>query len=283
MNLGVGDTHLFCERIGRGTPILTMHGPGFDHTLLHPWLDPLGEFAEVIYYDHRGCGRSSRADADRVTAHMWVSDAEALQSALGYDKVVVLGHSMGGFLAQLYALRYPERVAALVLCNTAAAFDYPDVMMANARRRSTDDQFAAICQAFSAPLATDEALRDAWLTIAPVYFGIANADALEWMRSGMRFSASASNVAMFKWVPTFNTTPQLHRIQLPTLVVTGRQDWVTPLEPAAQRLAVGIPGASLAVFEQSGHFPFIEEADLFVDTVWRWLCAVGRAGAHDDR
>jgi proline iminopeptidase len=105
----VNGTDLFCIRQGTGIPLLTMHGPGFDHTVLRPWLDPLDEDFELIYYDHRGCGRSRRQDLSAVTDGTWVEDAEALRKTLGLDKAIVFGHSYGGCLAQEYALTFPAR------------------------------------------------------------------------------------------------------------------------------------------------------------------------------
>jgi pimeloyl-ACP methyl ester carboxylesterase len=71
-------TELFYVEVGEGTPCLVMHGGlGFDHTWLHPWLDPLGDVMHLVYYDHRGNGRSGRppsspsrdATHDRRTFH----------------------------------------------------------------------------------------------------------------------------------------------------------------------------------------------------------------------
>jgi pimeloyl-ACP methyl ester carboxylesterase len=97
-----------------------MHGGlGFDHTSLHPWLDPLGEEMHLIYYDHRGNGRSGRPPLETLTFEQFCADADALRAHLGYEKVAVLGYSFGGFIALEYALRYPERLSHLILLDTA--------------------------------------------------------------------------------------------------------------------------------------------------------------------
>ncbi len=84
MRAQVNDTQLFFERVGKGQPMLVMHGGlGLDHTCFRPWLDKLGEQVELIYYDHRGNGRSSRPDSlEGVTHETWAADADALRAQL---------------------------------------------------------------------------------------------------------------------------------------------------------------------------------------------------------
>ncbi len=77
-----------------------------------------------------------------------------------YDRVVLLGHSYGGFLAQEFALRHPERLSGLILCSTTPAFDYGDVVMGNASRRGEPEQVELLNEGFGAPVASDEPLAN---------------------------------------------------------------------------------------------------------------------------
>lgn len=267
----VNGTELFVTRHGEGAPILTLHGPGFDHTMLRPWLEPLGAYHELVFYDQRGCGRSRREDLSAVTDRTWVEDADAVRRALGIGQLVVFGHSYGGCLAQEYALAYPERVRALILCATAPAFDYPEAMMANARARATPEQFDAVANAFSAPAKDDASFRDVWLRIMPIYFHRYHPRFGDALNRDIQFSAAASNRLVFHCLPRFNALSRLRRIEAPTLVLAGASDWVTPVDHGANRLAAGIPRAATHLFEASGHFPFVEEPDRFVSAVKAWL------------
>lgn len=271
MKIPVNGTELFVTRHGRGRPLLTMHGPGFDHTMLRPWLDPCGKTHELIYYDHRGSGRSRREDLSAVTDRTWVEDADALRDALGLEQVILFGHSYGGCLAQEYALAYTRRVRGLILCATTPAFDYPDVMMANARSRATPSEFDAILESFSTPFKDDGVFQTAWTRILPVYFHRYDARLGDTLTRDIRFSAQSCNRVLFHCLPTFNTVARLGEIEVPTLVIAGASDWITPPACGANRLAMGVPRSSLTVFENSGHFPFVEEPDRFVATVSRWL------------
>src|SRR4051794_4879294 len=108
MQAEINGTQLFYTTHGQGRPMLVMHGGlGFDHTYFRPWLDPLGEQVTLIYYDQRGQGQSARIESFAgVTHETLVDDADALREHLGYDQIILLGHSYGGFLAQDYALRH---------------------------------------------------------------------------------------------------------------------------------------------------------------------------------
>src|SRR5215831_21176063 len=97
----LNDTDIYYFEVGSGLPCLVMHGGlGMDHTHMHPWLDPLGDRLRLIYYDHRGNGKSGRPPIETLTHDQFSADADALRAHLGYEKIAVLGNSYGGFLAQ---------------------------------------------------------------------------------------------------------------------------------------------------------------------------------------
>jgi len=253
--------------------MLTLHGPGFDHTLVRRWLDPLARTCELIYFDQRGCGRSRREDLSQATNATWTADAEVLRLSLDLGKVIVFGHSYGGCLAQEYVLAYPNSVRALILCSTAPAFDYPDVMMTNAQARATPEQFVILQRAFGAPLSGDDELAQVWRTVLPVYFHAYSPTAAEVLGADLQFSAAALNRVLLELLPTFNTIDRLEQIDVPTLILGGVSDWVTP-PTQAHRLAEGIDRSSLVLFQRSGHYPYFEEPERFVAVVDGWLDAL---------
>jgi proline iminopeptidase len=131
----INGSDLFYRIVGKGWPCFILHGGlGLDHTYLHPWLDPLGDQLQLIYYDQRGNGRSGRPPLDTLTFDQFCADAEALRIHLHYDRIALLGHSYGGFIALEYALRYPERVSHLILVDTVAAINFGDDIQANLQR-----------------------------------------------------------------------------------------------------------------------------------------------------
>src|SRR5690606_27378862 len=109
----INGTPIYYEVIGQGRPIMVMHGGlGLDHTYLRPWLDPLAEHFQLIFFDFSGNGRSPRASFEGVTHETWADEADALREHLGIERMVLMGQSYGGFLAQEYALRHQDKLDA---------------------------------------------------------------------------------------------------------------------------------------------------------------------------
>lgn len=253
--------------------MLVMHGGmGLDHTYLRPWLDPLGEQVELIFYDHRGNGRSAApedwGDVDHAT---WVADADALRAHLGHERIFLFGHSHGAYLALEYALRYPDRLQGLVLCSATPAVDYPEVMMANAQARATPEQFAALAGGLSEPVPDDETLRRMWLHLLPLYFHGDVPEAAEAQFAGVHYRADAFNCGFFQCLPRFNLVGQMAQLSAPTLILAGADDFITPVAQGAERLHNELPNSKLVVLERSGHYPFIEEPAAFVAAIRDWL------------
>ena len=274
----INGTELFYTTHGRGRPLLLMHGGlGLDHTYFRPWLDALAGEAQLIYYDHRGNGRSARPQSfDGITHDTWIADADALREHLGLERIVLLGHSYGGFLAQQYALRYGDRLDGLILCGTAPAMDYPEVIFANAQARATPAQFELVVNGLSGPTPDDERLREIWGEIASLYFHHYDDERGRAMLERITYSAAAFNHSFFNCLPAFNTLNRLHEISAPTLILAGRHDWITPPTQGAERIHAALKDSKLVVFEDSGHFPFIEEQAGFLSVVAEWLAALSR-------
>lgn len=268
---------LFYEVTGNGTPLLLMHGGlGLDHTAFRPWLDPLARRCRLVFYDHRGNGRSSRPESLRgVTHETWVADADALRRHLGLERLVVFGHSYGGYLALEYALRHPHRVAGLALCCTAGRALSFEGALARAGRLGTPHQVERLREFLDHGVADDTAWRDLFADLLPLYFRAPEPATLDRILATTRFSAAALSHAFTECYPSFDLLAELRRIEAPTLVMAGRHDWVLAPEESAVPLHAAIPGASLAVFEESGHYPFIEEQDAFLAILGEWLEGIG--------
>lgn len=122
--LEVNGTRLYAETVGEGTPTLCLHGgPGTDSSglvrALTPLAQPLG--LRLVFYDHRGHGRSTWEPVERCTQDQLVADIEGVRRALGVDTVHVLGISWGGFLGLMYAARYPRSLRTLTVVGASAS------------------------------------------------------------------------------------------------------------------------------------------------------------------
>lgn len=254
--------NLFREVSGEGAPLVALHGGfGLDHTYFRPWLDALR--LQLILPDLRGCGRSPRDGLADATIATLSEDLEELRAQLGHERWTVLGHSFGSYVALDYANRYPERVEKLVLLDGAPALDYPDVIGANLMKRGTPEQAALLQKAMSAPLASDEEFRRDWNLILPLYFHDFDPRIAALMDEKIVYSAEALFHG-FRMLSQFSALPWISELPMPALAVAGRYDWIAPPAQGAQRLARGLPQSRLAIFEESGHFPFIEERSRFL-------------------
>lgn len=100
--------------------LICMHGgPGFDHTSFKPAFSALADVAQIVYYDHRGHGRSDPRPREEWTLDTWADDIVRLCDALGIGKPIVLGQSFGGMVAQKYIARHPGHPGKVVISSTA--------------------------------------------------------------------------------------------------------------------------------------------------------------------
>jgi proline iminopeptidase len=159
--------------VGKGIPVVFLHGGlGLSHEYFRPFIDPLADSARLICYDQLGQGKSDRPTSyDELSFERLSSDCDALTRALGIEKFVLVGHSYGGFVALDFALRFPHRLAGLVLSCTA-----PDIASFVQRNPlgGTPAQQAALGELLLAPASSDEDLRKKWTEVAPLYYNNAN-------------------------------------------------------------------------------------------------------------
>ncbi|HEY7592935.1 MAG TPA: alpha/beta hydrolase [Actinophytocola sp.] len=263
----VNGTAIYHDEIGAGPACLVLHGGlGLDHTS-YRGLDMLADRLRMIYYDHRGNGRSGRPPLDTITMAQLADDAAALATCLNADPVVVIGHSYGGFVGQELALRHPDKIAALILADTSAggpgATDSPDddqgpppppEWLAAVTARPRDDaEFAAGLRA-----------------LLPHYLGEPGNLATVTAAFENTIFDARTMVRSMEVLATWSAADRLPAIRVPTLVVVGARDRIT--HPAqTRRIARRIPGAEVVELPRSGHFPWLEEPDRFATAVRGWL------------
>ncbi len=272
----INGTELYYVTQGQGQPILFMHGGlGADHAYFLPFFEQLTDDYQLIYYDHRGNGRSQVDSLEGVTHATWADDADALREHLGYEKIILLGHSYGGFLAQEYAIRYSDHLQGLVLLCTAPELNYLDVIIDNAKKRTNDsDILSAVEDIFSTtPVPDDSAFEDILNRLSPLYFYDydQHKKKLEDNTNERIYTANAWNYSYANCWKVFNVVPELKTMTAPTLVVSGADDWITPVKEGGQRIHDALPNSEFVIFEESGHYPYIEEDESFFQILRDWL------------
>ncbi|MFX1477905.1 MAG: alpha/beta fold hydrolase [Promethearchaeota archaeon] len=271
--VNVNDTELFYIKHGSGTPFLVMHGGlGFDHTYFRPELDPLGSQLQLIYFDYRGHGRSGRPPVSTITFDKLADDTEELRKFLGFEKIGVIGHSAGGLVALKYAINFPQNLSHLILLNTFPAFDrkYVKDSLTEIQAKNPSPE---VMKAFNAPNSTTlEELKQNLRIINYLYVFNFNSEIkkrFDKMIDEMHFNLeiSAINGSLMS---RFNVLEDLSKITAPTLIIGGKGDAIVPVSQV-KRLHENIRNSEIYLFEKSGHYPFLEEPELFINIILKWF------------
>jgi len=250
-------------------------GPGAEHSIMRPGMDPLGEYAQVVYWDHRGQGRSARGDISKHTLDENVEDLEALRKHLGVEKIVSVGTSYGGMVAMAHAARYPKSVAKLLLIVTAAHSGLNERAQEIVAERGSDEEKEITRQLWAGELTTEEALRNYFRKTWGLYsttFDESKRTKNEESLARTILSPKALNHAFAPggFLRTFDLRPELGRITAPTLILAGRHDWICAPEFSEEIRAL-IPGSHLKIFENSSHSIRGDEPEAFHATVKEFI------------
>jgi non-heme chloroperoxidase len=249
---------LHCAEIGDplGQIVLFLHGYSDSSFSASPLGAHVPPGVRLVAPDQRGHGRSDRPH-DGYDMATLAADATALLDTLGCARATVVGHSMGGLVAQRLAIDAPARVASLVLVDTAAA-------PANAATHELAAAVAAFDDAGPVPRDFVEAFQASCLArpLAPDFFARV-------VEESLRLPARVWR-ALAPELLRFDSRPDLARIATATRVVWGDRDAV--FDRAAQdALCTGIAGATLTVYAGTGHTPHWEEPERFAQDLFSTL------------
>ncbi|NJN30081.1 MAG: alpha/beta hydrolase [Synechococcales cyanobacterium RM1_1_8] len=241
-------------------------GPGADHSSYKPSFFPLTSRMQLVYFDHRGQGRSARGPRETYQLDNNVEDMEALRQHLGLDQIVVIGGSYGGMVAQAYASRYPARVSQLILYATVPDWRFLPQAQAALRSRGTAEQIAIAEHLWAGTFRDTEHLRAYFRLLAPLYSRRYDPRQPDLGLQRAILSVDAINEAFSGFLRRFDLRPELGRITAPTLVLAGRHDWICAPEFSVE-IAQLIPNSDLRIFEQSGHSIRSDELDALLDAI----------------
>lgn len=247
---------LHVKTMGKGTPLVLMHGgPGADlYTMLS--FKPLANQFNLIFYDHRCNGRSEGADVSSLTWENLTADADALREKLGFEKWAVLGHSFGGYVALEYALRYPNRLSALVLVDTGgdscwAQEKAPEVLA----QRGYSPEIVNLCRRFLNGQIEPREMFPALMKLGKAYtYHISPGQIPHMILTGLqtKLRPEALIYGATHFLKGWSVMDRLHEIKVPTLILAGREDFQFPPEHQ-QELAAGIPNSRLVILDRAGH------------------------------
>jgi proline iminopeptidase len=258
---------------GKG-PVLIAHsgGPGAD---ARDWDDfaKIDDFVTIVSFHPRGSGLSGPAAGDAYLLPDYASDVESLRMHLGLEKPILMGWSHGGMVAQQYAFTHPDSLSKLILFDTCACFgELLNDVEASVQEFKDEPWFeeslAALKKEWAGEYETDEDMGRLWQLEKKFYFKKFDARARAYCEKTKSSLIKVAPLRVFneKEAPTFDLRPQLKKIKVPTLVIVGRHDFITNVA-MAEEMVKNIPDARLEIFEDSGHYGFVEEPEKFYRVV----------------
>jgi proline iminopeptidase len=267
------------HRSGSG-PMLVCHpgGPGFSSRYLGD-LAGLGAELELVLLNPRGTGGSDPArDPHAYAVDDYAADLEELREHLGVERMLLLGHSHGGVAAIAYAARHPARVERLVLASTLPRHgpEQEAAMQAAIEQRADEPWHADALEALERDAAGDFAdgreLMELCVRMMPFYYARygererAHVESL----AGDELCVDAGRLWEKEIFEVFDVRPLLRHLTMPTLVIAGREDFITGPVCAAE-LSEGIRYAETVLLPAVGHMIFVEAPEEFRSAVIAFL------------
>jgi 3-oxoadipate enol-lactonase len=233
-------TKIYWDEVGEGDPLLLIMGLGYPSCAWHRTRPVLAKEFRTIALDNRGVGRSDMPPGPYTVALM-ASDAAAVLDAAGVESAHVFGISMGGMIAQEFALQYPKRVRSLILGCTAAGgpnavrSDPDATKMLMSRGKMTPEEAAQAAVPFIYHSGTSKKLIDEDLEIRRPWFP--HPDAYN---------------AQLQAILTWESYSRLSQINAPTLVIHGDSDRLVPAGNG-KLIAESIPGVKMVILAHASH------------------------------
>jgi proline iminopeptidase len=241
-------------------------GPGGDHSSFKPVMSPLAERMQLVYFDHRGQGRSAHGDPAKYTLDENVKDMEALRRHLGLGAIVSIGTSYGGMVALAHAARYPAAVSHLIAVVTAAHGGFIKRAQEILEERGTPEQREVAAPVWQGAMMDRAQMQRFYAVMGPLYSRRHDPAAAALGHERTLHEPEPLNRAFGGFLRDFDLRPELGRITAPTLVIAGRHDWICPPE-FSEEIARLIPRAELRIFENSSHSVRADEPQALLDAI----------------
>jgi pimeloyl-ACP methyl ester carboxylesterase len=252
---------LYYEIHGAGQPLVLISGLGYPLWQWHKMVPFLAEHFQVITFDNRGVGQSDKPTGP-YTAQMLAADTAGLLDALGIEKAIIAGHSMGGFVAQAMALDFPQKVAKLILCSTNFGGPHHVPVTSEAMKVLTDvssDALTRFKNGLAVSTAPDWSEKNPEMIEEWVKWRVANPIEPTHYQAQL-----AVGLGLLPEAAAFED--KLPRLNVPTLILFGAHDKVVPPENASL-LAEKISGSKVVILPNAGHFFPIEVAEAAAQTI----------------
>lgn len=273
MIVSVDDAELFYSLRGQGPACLVLSAIGTrPYEIQMP--PRLGDLLRLVFVDLRGGGRSTGEPED-LTFERLADDLEAIRADVGVERIAVLGHSILGALAIEYGRRRPQSVWGVIAVGAPPRGDLAQVAAAAAAffERDASNERRQVLRDNLARLPAGAPPGETLYAQTPMRFFDPRRDAAP-LFAGSVLRPKLLQHLMGPLTRDWDLAAGAASYPVPLLVAHGRFDYVVP-HFLWQDLAGTIPGATLRIFERSGHQPFCEEPEAFAAAVAEWMGRLG--------
>ena len=239
----------------------------------------------MIFYDQLGCGKSDRPDKPQWwTVETFLEELDVVRTALGLDRIHLLGQSWGGMLAMEYALTQPAGIVSLVIASSPASMELW-VSEANRLRAELPADVEAALERHEAAGTFDDPEYQAAMKVfydRHVCRIVPNPDGVQRAFEGLGFQVymtmnGPSEFHVIGRLKHWDIRDRLGEIRIPALLTSGEFDELTPMQAAIVR--DGIPGCEWELFAGCSHMPHVEEPALYLAKLDAFLTRRESAGA----
>jgi len=264
--VAVNSFDLWCRETGNrsGKTVIVLHGgPGMSCHYFQDAFDFLEREYRLILYDQRGSGFSQiKPDLRNYSFNALVQELEAVRREfVGNEKIIIIGHSFGGLIAQRYAVEYPDRVDRMVLISSAYA---------RLNRQSIVRHFRMVLK-YGLPPSDPEKANEFFMKMFPVIFEDTFYDMKNFQNLKPGYASFASTMAVRYSLGNYDFRDDLQHIKAKTLILYGEAEVATTAEEFQKKIHELIPGSEMVKFEKSGHWLFLEEPERFQKIVFDFL------------
>lgn len=270
LTIEINDFILSYDDVGEGRiPIVFLHGFPFDKTMWEKQIEFLKTTYRLIACDIRGFGKS-KDEKSLLNMDLFVDDLIKFMDKLDIDKAVICGLSMGGFITLNAAKRFPDRFEALILCDTQCIADTPEIK---------EKRLKTIAKIEGEGVAdfNEEFIKS-------VFHKDSLADKKELVEELRRVVFANSRHSIIQGLLALaireDTCAILERIRIPTLIICGREDAVTPLEES-EYLKEHVLGSTLKVIDDAGHVSNLEQPNEFNQYLGEFLINLSEIHAEN--
>ncbi len=252
LTIPVNNFHLSYDDIGEGSiPVIFLHGYPFDKTMWQIQLDYFKSPYRLIACDIRGFGKSTDEES-ALSIDLFADDLIQFMDKLRIDKAIICGLSMGGFIALNALQKFPDRFEGLVLCDTQCIADTVEVK--EKRYKIIDEIAVDGVASFNEGFIKSVLCKDSFSNKKELVKNLHNvvfANSQHIITMGLTLLAERSE-----------TCSTLNEITIPTLIMCGREDEVTPLAQS-EFMNASIKESTLRIIDNAGHVSNLEQPDEF--------------------